>query len=127
MLLPPPPELKDAGLSVEYVGRLALAMKSFETQATGAVLSFVGQLAEVRPEILDNYDIDEIAQGTAHRSGMPIKYLMPPERRDEIRAERAEQQAQAQEAAQMEAMASQVPNLSKKPEQGSPINALMGE
>jgi hypothetical protein len=127
MLLPPPPELKDAGLSVEYVGRLALAMKSFETQATGAVLSFVGQLAEVRPEILDNYDFDEIAQGTAHRSGMPIKYLMPPERRDEIRAERAEQQAQAQEAAQMEAMASQVPNLSKKPEQGSPINALMGE
>lgn len=125
-LLPVPQELSGAGLSVEYVGRLALAMKSQETQATGQVLSFVSQLAEVRPEILDNFDVDEIAQGTATRAGMPIKYLVPPDVRDKIREQRAQAQKDQQMTEEMIAAASQVPNLSKAPEKGSVMEALNG-
>ncbi len=124
-LLPVPRELAGQGLSVEYVGRLALAMKSQETQATGQVLTFVGQLAEARPEILDNFDVDEIAQGTATRAGMPIKYLVPPDVRDKRRALQAQALAQEKADMQLEAAASQIPNLSKTPEAGSLAEGLM--
>ena len=119
LFLPPPPELVDQGLAIEYVGRLALAMKSQETQATGVVLNFVSPLAEAKPEILDNFDVDEIVQGTATRAGMPIKYLVAPEVRDQRRQERAEQLAKQQQSAELQAVAQQLPNLSKAPEPGS--------
>ena len=124
-LLPPPPELVGEGLSIDYVGRLALAMKGQETQATGQTLQFVGQFAEVKPEILDNFDFDEIAQGTAQRAGVPIKYLMPPDKRDKIRQARAEAEAQAAQAMQAEAMMNQLPNLGKGIEPNSPADMLL--
>lgn len=124
-LLPIPKEMAGQGLSVDYVGRLALAMKSQETQATGQVLSFVGPISEQRPDILDNFDFDKIAQGTGTRSGMPIDYLVAPEVRDQKRADRAAAAAEEQKNIQMEAIANQVPNLSKAPEDGSPMNQMM--
>jgi hypothetical protein len=124
-ILPVPKELQGQGLSIDYVGRLALAMKSAETQATSDTLSFVGQISSLRPEVMDNFNFDEIAQGTASRSGMPIKYMVAPTDRDKSRATRAQQQEQAQQAQQAEAIANQVPNLSKAPEAGSPLDALM--
>jgi hypothetical protein len=124
MFLPIPRELAGQGLSIDYVGRLALAMKSQETQATGQTLSFVGQFAEVRPEVLDNYDFDEIAQGTAQRTGMPIKYLVSPEQRDKVRQARAEAQEKAMQAEQEQALMSQLPNLGKAIEPNSPADAL---
>lgn len=123
-LLPPPPELMGQGLSIDYIGRLALAMKSHETHATGQVLSFVGQFAQARPEVLDNFNFDEIAQGTAQRAGVPIKYLMPPDERDQLRQARAEAQAKAEQAAQLEALSGQLPNLGKAIEPNSPAALL---
>lgn len=120
-----PEELVGQGLSVDYVGRLALAMRAQETQAAGQTLTFIGQLAQARPEILDNFDVDEIAQGTAERSGMPIKYLVAPDVRDKQRQARAEAQAKAEEAVQAEALMNQLPNLGKAIEPNSPADAMM--
>lgn len=123
---PVPQELMGQGLEIEYIGRLALAMKSVETQATGQTLSFVGNLAQADPAIMDNFDMDEIAQGTAQRSGMPVKYLRPPNKRDKIRQDRA-QQAQAEAANQQVLDAAKVvPSLSKTPESGSLAEKLLG-
>jgi hypothetical protein len=124
-LRPVPEELSNQGLAVDYVGRLALAMKSQETQATSQVLSFVSQMAQAKPEILDNFDVDEIAQGTAQRSGMPIKYLVSPDVRDKRRKAREQAQAEAIQAQQEAEMLKQVPNLSKSIEPNSPAEALM--
>ena len=124
-LLPVPQELVGAGLSIEYVGRLALAMKYQETQATGQVISFVSQLAGARPEVLDNFDVDEIAQGTAMRAGMPVKYLVAPDVRDKIREERLRRQQAEQQDAALLAAAGQLPNLSKAPEKGSLADELI--
>lgn len=123
-LQPVPEELAGQGLSVDYIGRLALAMKSQETQATGQTLAFVSQLAQVRPDVMDNFDVDEIAQGTGMRSGMPVKYLVAPAVRDKIRQARAQAQAEAEEAAAEMELVKQVPNLSKTVQPGSPIDAL---
>lgn len=124
-LLPIPQELAGQGLSIDYVGRLALAMKAQETQAAGQTLGFIGQFAEARPDILDNFDFDEIAQGTAQRTGMPIKYLLPPEKRDAIRQARAEAQAKAEQMAQTEMLMKNMPNVGKAIEPNSPMDAMV--
>lgn len=123
-LLPIPPELAGQGLSIDYVGRLALAMKSQETNAAGQTLAFMGQFVQVKPEILDNYDFDEMAQGTAQRTGMPVKYLMPPDKRDAIRAARQEAEEKAAQAVQMEALMNQLPNMGKAIEPNSALDKL---
>lgn len=124
-ILPPPKELYNQGLEVNYIGRLALAMKQFETQAAGATLSFVSQIAQVAPEVMDNFDFDEMAHGTAQRAGMPVKYLRPPESRDNIRAARAKAQTDNQTAATMIEAAKVVPGISKAPEPGSLAEAIV--
>lgn len=119
ILLPAPPELLGQGLEVNYIGRLALAMKSTETNAAASTLSFIGTIAQAKPQIWDNFDEDEIAQGTAMRSGMPVKYIRTPESRDKIRQARAEALRRQQELAEASAIADKVPALSKAPEPGS--------
>lgn len=120
----PPRELAGQGLDINYIGRLALAMKSVQTAAAANTLSFAGQVAQFAPEVMDNFNIDELAQGTAHRSGMPIEYMNTPEARDKLRAKRAQAQKEQQQTEELIAAASQVPNLSKAPEKGSVMEAL---
>ena len=126
-IMPAPEELAGEGLEIEYIGRLALAMKQTETRATANTLSFVGSMAQYDPSILDNFDSDEIAIGTAMRSGMPIKYIRPPDMRDAIRQQRAEQQAEREKAAMALEASKALPNLSKAPEAGSMAAAMTGQ
>ena len=123
-ILPPPRELMGQGLEIEYTGRLALMMKAYETRATVDTLNAVAPLAQINPEIMDNYNLDEIAQGTALRAGVPVKYLNPPEFVAEIRQKRAEALKAQQEAETLERAAQQIPNLAKGAEKGSVLEAL---
>ncbi|HPD58062.1 MAG TPA: portal protein [Smithellaceae bacterium] len=125
--LPPPEELAGQSLEIEYIGRLALAMKETETRAAMSTLSAVGGMAQFDPEVMDNFDTDEIAVGTAQRKGMPVKYIRPPQVRDEIRQRRAEQMAQQRQAEELLEAGKVMPGLTKAPEQGSPAEALMGK
>lgn len=128
-LPPPPDELVGQGLEVNYIGRLALAMKQVETQATATTLQFIGGLFQLAPDIMDNFNTDEIAQGTAQRAGMPVNYLRPPDTRDKMRQQRAAAQAEAQAKAElsqgMADAANIMPALSKAPERGSVAGELM--
>ena len=126
LIMPAPQELMGEGLEVEYVGRLALAMKQTETRAATATLGLAGNIAQFAPDVLDNFDTDEIAVGTAMRNGMPIKYIRPPDVRDQIRQQRAEQAAKQQQAAMALEASKAMPGLSKAPESGSPAEAMMG-
>jgi hypothetical protein len=125
--LPPPEELAGQSLEIEYIGRLALAMKETETRAALSTLSIVSEMANYAPEVQDNFDTDEIAVGTAQRKGMPVKYIRSPQARDEIRQRRADQVAQQQEAAELLEAGKVMLGLAKAPEQGSIQEALMGK
>lgn len=126
---PPPEELIGQGLEVNYIGRLALAMKQVETQATATTLAFIGEIAAFAPDIIDNFNTDEIAQGTAQRAGVPVKYMRPPSDVDKIREQRAIAQAEAAEKAQMSQdladAANVMPALNKAPEKGSVAGEMM--
>jgi hypothetical protein len=126
MIAPVPQELMGQGLEVEYIGRLALAMKQTETRATASTIQFIEGISTAKqdPRIWDNFNDDEIALGTAQRSGMPIKYLNTPEARDVIRQARDKAAADAKQTEDLALAAKSMPGLTKAPETGSPAEAM---
>ncbi len=120
------PELIGQQYEIQYISKLALALRAIETRAVVQTFEVVGPLAEQFPLIFDNYDGDEIARGVGERMGMPPSMIRSPEKRDEIREVRiAQEQAQQQAEALAEA-AKAVPGLGKAVEDGSPLEALAG-
>ena len=108
-LPPPPDELSDRELEVEYVSPLAKAQKAADGQALIRTAESVLPLAQIDPSILDNFDLDEWSRRLAEAWGSPAAIIRGEEQVAELRQQRAEQQAQAAnlQAAQVGADAAQ--------------------
>jgi len=120
-LLPPmPPIMEGREYRIEYLGRLALALKTLESEGFVATMGQLAMLIDAgKPELLDNFDIDKIARDMSMNNGMPSTWLTDIEKRDKARAARA-QQIQAQTLMeQAPGLAKAAKNLSQKPEDGS--------
>jgi hypothetical protein len=129
-IAPPPEILVNQGLEVEYISKLAMAMRSFETQAMNKTMTIVGPLIQVVPGILDNFNFDNFARGTAERSGVPTDWLNSEDEVKKTRQARAQANAEAQKKAEEQQMAETLtkagPSLLKAPEQGSMMNDMTG-
>jgi hypothetical protein len=109
---PPPPQeliqqspegamyLPDPELT--YSSRIALAIKALEN--VSLVRSFEQWLPimQLRPEIMDNCDLDAMFRDSCRNNGMPARWLVPFELVQEQRKARAEKQQQMEQAAQMQ-------------------------
>lgn len=91
--------------SVSYSSRIALAIKSLENNSFMRTMESMMPLIQARPDILDNWDLDEISRDISRNEGMPARWLIDAKQRDEIRNQRAQQQAQMAQAQQAEQMA----------------------
>lgn len=120
-----PQDLVNQGIETEYTGRLAIAMRRYETSATQEALALTQQIAQIDPTVVDNWNLDEVVVGTAQRNAVPIKYIRPAADRDQLRTKRQQAQQAAEAGQSMMDMAGQVPALSKAPEEGSPVDAMM--
>jgi len=116
-----PEELMEAEYSIEYLGRLALALKSLESQ--GFIMTMdqlkvaFGELD--RTEYLDNFDIDKASRNLARNNGVPATWL---KNEDTVKAEREQQMKAAQQQAAMEqlpGLAKAAADAGKAPERGS--------
>jgi hypothetical protein len=87
---------------VSYSSRIALAVKSHENQAMYQTLDGIMPVAQSRPEILDNFDWDEISRDMARNNGAPSRWLMDEDEVAKIRNARAQQAAQMQQMQQMQ-------------------------
>lgn len=125
--LPPvPPELVGQEYEIEYISKLALALRIIEVQALAKGIEVLAPMMEEHPDMADNWDTDEIARGVPERLGWPVDFVRDIEKRDEIREARAEQE-QADKAAMLAIEAAKVaPGLGKKTEEGSPLEAIAG-
>lgn len=95
--LPPlPPEMEGQDYDIEYISKLALAMKLMETRAVTNTLAVTAPLLAADPMLMDNIEGDETFRGIARRMGMAPPFIRSIERRDELRALRAEKQQQAE-------------------------------
>ncbi len=95
----PPPELSGAKFGIEYIGPLALALKSEQARGFQEWLAIVGQAHQLFPEkqIPDNIDFDDAFQRMGRSLGVNTEDMTSIEERESIRQARA-QREQAREA-----------------------------
>jgi hypothetical protein len=92
-----PPEMKGHPMRPEYVSMLAQAQRAAMTAGMERFVSFVGNLNAVKPDTIDNVNIDETVNEYAEMLGVPAKIVASLAEVAKIRAMRAQQQqAQAQ-------------------------------
>lgn len=109
ILPPPPPELEGVELNVEFISVLAQAQRAVATQGMDRLLGTVGNLAAVKPEVLDKIDFDQVVDDYGDAYGVNPKIIVP----DAQVAALRQQRAQAMQAAQSAAAAPQVVDSAK--------------
>lgn len=100
----PPPEVyvptaAGVGLAapqVVYTSRVALAIKALENRAFIEFMQIIGPVVQLRPDVLDNFDLDEAARLLATNLALPTKIVRDSDDVAADRAVRAQQAAQAQ-------------------------------
>jgi hypothetical protein len=129
---PPPAVFVDAGdgmaavavPEVTLTSKLAMAIKAAENQAFGQMMQILTPVAQVQPDILDNYDMDKATRGIGRNLGVPTDW----ERSEDDVAALREQRAQAQQQAQAVALAQGGAKAAKDASAASPEvrKAMMG-
>jgi hypothetical protein len=99
MFPPIPEELRGAKLKIEYVSVMARAQKMIGMGSLDRWTASMIQIATVQPDVLDNINVDELAQTYHTMTGVPPKLLRDPKDVAAIRDARAKQAQAAQAAA----------------------------
>lgn len=115
-LPPPPEELQDEEIATDFTSVLTQAQRMLGIGQTERAVSFVGNMAAVFPDAIDNIDPDAVVSDYWTRAGAAPAGLRDPKVRDQLRAQRAQQ-------AQMEQMAGAMPAV----KDGADAAALLAE
>lgn len=99
---PPPEELSGRQLKVEYISIMAQAQKLLSVTGIERIATFVGNLAALKPEVLDKLDLDQLVDELADSLGVPPAIIRTDEAVEALRQARA--QAQQQQAATEQAV-----------------------
>lgn len=98
-VLPPvPPEVADKTFQIDYVSMLAQAQKAVETGGVERLSAFVGNIAAVKPSVLDKIDEDKAVDEYAEMLGTPPSIVRDQDEVDGIREQRARQEQAQQQA-----------------------------
>lgn len=127
-MLPEPPAklVENPDYKIEFVSKIALSIKKIESLGWLQTEASLANMLAIKPDVADNFDLDEVARDMAMNNGANPKWLKPVKEVAEARAARAQQQQQMQSAETMLAGANALGNnLGKAPEPGSPLDALM--
>lgn len=123
---PPPQLMENPDYKIEFVSKIALSIKKIESLGWLQTEASLANIINLKPDIMDNFDLDEIARDIALANGSSPKWIIPAKDRDAIRSERALQQAQIQAAQTLATAASALGNnLGKAPEKGSPLDSVI--
>ena len=126
-ILPPPPqELQGRELQVEFVSVLAQAQRAVATNGIDRFVMSLGQVAEIKPEVVDKLDADVWADKYADMLGVDPNLIVAGDKVALIRQQRAQQQQAAMQAQQAEQAAGAAAKLGsiKTGEQNGLTDAL---
>lgn len=126
---PPPPELQNADIEIEYVSPLIRAQQGMKTQEILQAMQEVSMIGQVYPQVMDILDGDALARNVLENRGVPQSCIRAVQETLDMR----KQKQQAQEAAQQQMQQQQLiqgamegyQGLSKAPEDGSPAQSLL--
>jgi hypothetical protein len=110
MFMELPDELDGVPLKVKYVSQIARAQRTHDLGAFAQTLQAISPLAQVQPEIFDNFNGDRITRDAAGITGLPQVWMNTLRQIKEIRESRAQA---AQEVDDEASESQQVDNLSK--------------
>ncbi|HCE08097.1 MAG TPA: phage head-tail adapter protein [Oxalobacteraceae bacterium] len=117
-LPPPPPELHGLDLNVEYVSVLAQAQRAVATNGIDRFVGNLGQVAQFKPDVLDNFDSDKWAEMYSDMLGVDPQLIVPGPQVALIRKNRAQQQAQQAKMEQIQQATQAAKNLGQTPTNG---------
>lgn len=123
VLPPPPDEMKDRQLEVEYTSLLAVAQKAVGAGPIERFAGFLGNLAAGNPDILDKWDMDQTVDEYGDMVGVPAAMIRSDEQVAKIRQDRAQQQQGAQ-AMEMASSAADTAAVLSKADTGRNDNLL---
>jgi len=127
---PPPPELSNQQLRVEYISPLFAAQKSVAGVVIERMATFAGNIAQFSPEALDKFDADQAMDEYADAIGVSPNIILSDDEVLDVRQQR-ERQLMMQQAAAMAAPAKDatqaVKNLADAEQRdGSALDGLTG-
>lgn len=105
-------------MDIKYRGRLAMAMSKTQSDAVLAHLANWSPYLQVKPDLLDNIDLDATFKDTAMSNGVKTELIASDDDRDETRAVREQQQQMAQQAQMAEMGSKALLNTAKAQEAG---------
>ncbi len=128
------PGRKDLGrINVVYNGRLVQAMRMARLNLQAdTLINVVGALASQQQQlgaihtVWDRYDIDQLGLEIGRGVDLPEKVINSDDEVARIRTDRERAIAKQNQIDMAERAAAQVPNLQKKTEEGSPLEAMAG-
>ena len=98
-ILPPTPEnLAGQNLGIRYISALAQAQRAVEVATIERSAIFAGQLASIKPEVLDVFDADDALKQFSQMTGAVPSIIKSDEEVEQIRQQRAEQEQAAAQA-----------------------------
>ena len=121
---PPPPELQGQDLNVEFVSMLAQAQRAVGTNSIDKFVMSLGTVAQMKPEVLDNFDPDSYAEIYSDMLGVDPSILVASDKVALVRKQRAQAQQAQQQAAMNAQRAQTAQTLSQTPTQNGSSNAL---
>jgi len=98
ILPPPPPEMANVEINVEFVSMLAQAQRAVGANSVDRWTGNLGAVAQFKPDVLDKFDSDYWAEAYADMLGVDPKLIVPGDRVALIRQERVKQQQAIQQA-----------------------------
>lgn len=124
----PPPELEGMDLNVEFISVLAQAQRAVATQGIDRLIGTVGGMAQLKPEVLDKIDFDQVVDDLGNAYGVNPKIILPDNAVAAMREQRAQAAQAAQAAAAMPAMVDAAKTAGDVNVQGvqDVMNGLMG-
>ena len=120
-----PDVIKDQpGFEIEYRGRLSILAKSLNVRSIQGFTDFIAPYIDVKPDILDKIDFDEIANIGADVWGIPTQILKDDDIVLQIREGRAAAAEQDRQVAIAAEAAKAVPGLQQETAENSPLSVL---
>lgn len=98
---------------LRYVTPLALRLGNIHNNAMQRVMGMIAPLAQLKPNIMDNFNVDKIARDTSYNEGIPADWLNLEDAVDQMRQARAEAEAQQRMVEQQQQQADTVAKLAR--------------
>lgn len=102
---------------IAITSRISLALKALKNQGIESTLQTIMPLAQMRPDVLDNLELDTMVRDLARNNGVPPDVLTKLKKMAAFRQQQAQHQAQQQAAMMAQQLAGTAKDLGKAPPQ----------